>query len=121
MNATASGKFGLTQAIAAVRPADARKALKDRAARRAWASEVNRTARATGDQEAARKAGADLATAAIDIEATLATHIKGTGGRRAPPFTLSQAAKRREWNDDGAGERIRDALMRDEKPDWEHG
>jgi hypothetical protein len=100
-----------------VRAADAPKALKGRTARRAWASEYNRVARASGDQEAARRAGANLAIAAIDCDATVAAHVSRS--RRAvdgqsPPFTLSQAAKRRERNNDGAGDRIRAAILRDD-------
>src|SRR6516162_816139 len=64
-----------------VRATDAPKALKGRTARRAWASEYNRVARATGDQEAARKAGAELAMAAIDCDAGIAAHVKK--GRKA--------------------------------------
>jgi hypothetical protein len=40
--------------------------LRGRAARRAWASEVNRVARLTSDMAAAREAGAELAMVAID-------------------------------------------------------
>jgi hypothetical protein len=101
-----------------VTPAEAPKAVKGRAARRAWASEVNRVARHTGDFEEARQAGADLAMAVIDCDAALSAHGARTGGGRPPPFTLSQAAKRREANDNGAGDRIKGAILRDEKPDW---
>lgn len=105
--------------IRIVRPADAPKALKGRAARRAWASEFNRVARTTGDDEVARRAGADLAMAVIDCDAAVAAHIKKSGPtrsvqRQAPPLTLSQAVKRRDRNVDGVGERIRDAILRDE-------
>lgn len=106
-----------------VRPvsaADAPKALKGRTLRRAWASEVNRVLRATGDLEAAREAGAELAVAAIDSDAAIAAHSKRSGRIRGsrevqmPPLTLPQAAKRRERNVDGAGDRVVDAIMRDE-------
>lgn len=102
-----------------VRPvsaADAPKALKGRTLRRAWASEVNRVLRATGDLEAAREAGAELAVAAIDCDAGMAAHRKRAGGTwgEPPPFTLSKAAKQRDQNVDGAGDRVRDAIMRDE-------
>jgi hypothetical protein len=100
-----------------VRAADAPKALKGRTARRAWASEFNRVARTTADQEVARRAGADLAMAVIDCDATVAAHVSRSRravDRQPPPFTLSQAAERRARNDDGAGDCIRDAILRDE-------
>lgn len=96
-----------------VRASDAPKALKGRSARRAWASEFNRVLRATGDYQAARTAAADLAMAAIDCDAKAEAHAKRSDGR-APPFTLSQAATRRSRNVDGAGDRVRDAIARDE-------
>jgi hypothetical protein len=101
-----------------VRAADAPKALEGRTARRAWASQVNRVARATGDQEAARKAGADLAVAMIDCDAIAAAHVSRSrrrlAGGESPPLTLPQAANRRGRNVDGAGDRVRGAILRDE-------
>jgi hypothetical protein len=100
---------------------DAPKALIGRSARRAWASEVNRVARATDDMTAAREAGARLAMAAIDCDAVTASHVARARGQRAPPITLSQAAKRREANEGGARDRIVEAILNDEAIDWTGG
>jgi hypothetical protein len=97
---------------------DAPKALIGRSVRRAWASEVNRVARATDDITAAREAGARLAMAAIDCDAATASHVARARGQRAPPITLSQAAKRREANEGGAGDRIVEAILNDTAIDW---
>jgi hypothetical protein len=102
-----------------VRPADAPTALIGRSARRAWASEVNRVARRTGDIDQAREAGAWLAMAAIDCDAALASHIARARGQRPPPITLSRDAERRRWA--GGDQRIADAIMRDEPIDWTWG
>ena len=100
---------------------DAPKALIGRSARRAWASEVNRVARATDDMTAAREAGARLAMAAIDCDAATASHVARARGQRAPPITLSQPAKRREANEGGAGDRIVEAILKDDTIDWTGG
>ena len=100
---------------------DAPKALIGRSVRRAWASEVNLVARATDDMTAAREAGARLAMAAIDCDATTASHVARARGQRAPPITFSQAAKRREANEGGAGDRIVEAILNDDAIDWTGG
>jgi hypothetical protein len=92
-----------------------------RLARRAWASEVNRVARATDAMAAAREAGARLAMAAIDCDAVAASHVARSRGKRAPPITFSQAAKRREANEGGAWDRIVEAILKDDAIDWAGG
>jgi hypothetical protein len=85
---------------------------------RGWAAEVNCVLRRTGDPEAARRAGAALVMAAIDCDASTASHVAKARGRDAPPITLSRAARRRDTNDTGEGDRIVDALVNDETPNW---
>jgi hypothetical protein len=113
-------KIALTPVVSPIRVGarDAPKALIGRSARRAWASEVNRVARATDDMRASREARARLALAAIDCDAVAASHIARARGQCAPPITLSQAAKRREANEGGAGDRIVEAILNDGAIDW---
>lgn len=105
-----------------VAPADAPRAAQSRAVRRAWASRVNQVLRRTGNLEEARRAGAELVMAALDCDAiTARAHFTGWWGRRGSgldtaTITLSPAARRRSANDDGAGDRIIEAIMNDEIP-----
>ena len=70
---------------------------------------------------AAREAGVRLAMAAIDCDAATASHVARARGQRAPPITFSQAAKKREANEGGAGDRIVEAILNDAAIDWTGG
>jgi hypothetical protein len=103
-----------------VSPSDAPKAARSRLLRRAWAAEVNRIIRRTGDPDAALRVGAGLIMAAIDCDAATAAHVAKAGGRTAPPLTLPMAARHRQENDDDAGERVVEAILKDEIPGFNH-
>ena len=108
--------------IRQVTSTDAPKAAQSRAVRRAWASVVNQVLRRTGDLEGGRRAGAELVMASLDCDAIAArAHSTGWWGRRGSGLdtatvTLSAAARRRSSNDDGADDRIIEAIMKDEIP-----
>jgi len=109
----------------AVTPADAPRAAQSRAVRRAWASEVNQVLRRTGDLEKARRAGAMLIMAALDVDAITARACStGRWGRQGVRLDLTTvnlpaAARRRSANDDGAGDRIIEAILNDRDFDGE--
>jgi hypothetical protein len=119
MTARSSGSlpaFTGRNSVRSVSPSDAPRAARSRLMRRTWASEVNCVLRRTGDPEAARWAGAELIMAAIDCDAATAAHVAKMRGQDAAPFTLSAPARRREVNDNEAGDRAIEAILRDELP-----
>jgi hypothetical protein len=114
--------FTRRNSLRRVSPSDAPRAARSRLMRRAWAAEVNRVIRRTGNPDAALRAGAGLIMAAIDCDAAAAAHVAKAGGRTAPPLTLPMAARHRKDNDNDAGDRVVDAILNDENSDWnEHG
>jgi hypothetical protein len=116
-----------TAARGFVSTADAPRAACSRDVRRAWAAEVNRVLRQTGDRDQARRVGAVLVASALDCDALSAT-VRNTGiwGRSATPLpgaalTLPRAARNRSTNRDAARDRLVQAILRDQAPndpDW---
>jgi hypothetical protein len=106
-----------------VSAADAPRAACSRDVRRAWAAEVNRVLRQTGDRDQARAAGAVLVVSALNCDALCAALRNiGIWGRSATPLpraalTLPRAARNRSTNRDGARDRLVQAILRDHPPE----
>lgn len=106
---------------------DAPRAAFSRGVRRAWAAEVNRVLRETGDRERACKAGAVLIASALDCDA-ISHRVADAGwwGRwgtvlPAAAVTLPRDAEARRLNRDGTLDRMVEAILRDQAPgdrDW---
>ena len=95
--------------------ADAPPAASNRALRRLWAAEANRTLRATRDLDDARRAGAEMLLAALDCDAAVYRHRRQTGACTVP-VNLPSAASERGHNCDGAGDRAVAAILAGERP-----